>query len=347
MKGCEVMLKKENIGKNIKQERLNRGLSLQDVAYGIGCSSRSTILKYEETGISDIETISKICDFMNVNLEYILSMKKETNIPIVYSDQYAVPLSNKEWKQAMKNKKTIFAFGDENLLEKYLPIVENYNYRVLDLNDIQPSAIQGLQVGLIDMKRESSCPHEISVGYNAFSFFEDDLAIIDFCNEIFKDIGIDSQFLIKALILYLIKYRPKEDQNFKSVMKLLRAAEMNERIGDRYLKTKTPLDFLFDQVEKIDPSSLALKAYQGFQFSKDKKSAVIELYHTLFVFDSRELKTLEERPAITFDPETAYFIIKGKSCTDIVFQMIKYHIYKTIIQKKTVLLKDADAILGK
>ena len=79
--------------------------------------------------------------------------------------------------------------------------------------------------------------------------------------------------LLNACILYVLKHRPKEDQNFSSVMKLLRAAEVDENNPN----AKTVLDKLFEEVEREDPDSAALKQYRIFRLGSGRMANIIAM----------------------------------------------------------------------
>ena len=107
----------------------------------------------------------------------------------------------------------------------------------------------------------------------ALNYIRDDLGVLMLVNCLIKNTtppgkGGGDPFweksetaLLQALIFYLIKYRPKAEQNFTNVMKLLRAAEVDENNPN----AKSKLDRLFDEVARNDPNSIALKQYTTFK----------------------------------------------------------------------------------
>ena len=105
---------------------------------------------------------------------------------------------------------------------------------------------------------------EYSNAYSPFSFFNNDRDIIDTCKFLEKELKFSTKpeiLLLEAIMFYLAKYRPKEEQNFVSIIKLLDAAEFNEGNSD----AKSPLDRIFDEVGKRDFNSAALRAYSSFK----------------------------------------------------------------------------------
>lgn len=105
---------------------------------------------------------------------------------------------------------------------------------------------------------------EYSNTYSPFSFFNNDRNIIDTCKFLEKELKFNTKpeiLLLEAVMFYLAKYRPKEEQNFVSIIKLLNAAEFNEGNSN----TKSSLDRIFDEVEKRDFNSAAFRAYSSFK----------------------------------------------------------------------------------
>lgn len=168
---------------------------------------------------------------------------------------------------------------------------------------------------LVDMEH-SNC-------YNPFHYIRDDLGVLMLVNCLIKNTtppgkGGGDPFweksetaLLQALIFYLIKYRPKEEQNFTSVMKLLRAAEVDENNPN----SKSPLDRLFDDVQRNDPKSIALKQYMTFKMGAGKtlKSILISCSVRLTVFNMKQIENLTGRDDIELgklgDEKEALFVV--------------------------------------
>lgn len=113
--------------------------------------------------------------------------------------------------------------------------------------------------------------------------------------------------LLEAIIFYLIRYQPKERQNFSMVSKLLRQAKVDPKI------TKTQLDSIFDEVRLIDENDICLKQYDIFKQASEKtaQSILITAATRLSPFnitavedltseDDMELQTIGDKPTITF-----------------------------------------------
>ena len=161
--------------------------------------------------------------------------------------------------------------------------------------------------------------------YNPFNYINDDLGVLIMINCLIKNTNPSGKSggdpfwekcetaLLQALCFYLIKYAKKEQRNFTSVMKLLRAAEVDENNPNK----KSQLDKIFDEVAIKDPDSIALKQYQTFKMGAGKtlKSILISCSVRLTVFNMREIEALTKEDTIDLssigsgDKPQALFII--------------------------------------
>ena len=188
------------------------------------------------------------------------------------------------------------------LLETQAGFLERQGYKIKCFN-------------LVEMKH-SNC-------YNPFNYVRDDLGVLILINCLIKNTNPDGKSggdpfweksetaLLQALMFYLIKYRPKEEQNFTSIMKLLRAAEVDENNPN----VKSPLDRIFDEVAKRDSNSIALKQYMTFKMGAGKtlKSILISCSVRLTVFNMKEIENLTGTDDIDLgtigDEKQALFIV--------------------------------------
>ena len=188
------------------------------------------------------------------------------------------------------------------LLETQAGFLEREGYKIKCFN-------------LVEMKH-SNC-------YNPFNYIRDDLGVLILINCLIKNTNPDGKSggdpfweksetaLLQALMFYLIKYRPKEEQNFTSIMKLLRAAEVDENNPN----VKSPLDRIFDEVAKRDANSIALKQYMTFKMGAGKtlKSILISCSVRLTVFNMKEIENLTGTDDIDLgtlgDEKQALFIV--------------------------------------
>lgn len=99
-----------------------------------------------------------------------------------------------------------------------------------------------------------------------------------------------ASMLLLALIFYLKYEAPEYEQNFTVVMEMLRAGEVHED-DDEY---RSPLDKLFNQLEKVDPYHIAVKYYKDYRSGSAKtlKSIQITLASRLEKFNLSSLSNL-------------------------------------------------------
>lgn len=147
---------------------------------------------------------------------------------------------------------------------------------------------------LVDMKH-SNC-------YNPFNYIRDDLGVLMLINCLIKNTTPPTSkasdpfweksetALLQALIFYLISYRPKHEQNFSSVMKLLRAAKVDESNPSG----ESTLDRIFKEVAKKDPNSIALKQYLVYRQAPDRTlmSILVSAAVRLTAFNIPEIENL-------------------------------------------------------
>lgn len=119
--------------------------------------------------------------------------------------------------------------------------------------------------------------------------------------------------LLQALCFYLIEKCVPEEQNFGSVMELLRLAEVDENNPDK----QSPLDVMFSKLKAENPSSMAVKSYDIFKMGAGKtlKSILISCGVRLQVFNLKAVANLTNVDTIdlasigTGDGKKALFVI--------------------------------------
>ncbi|MCL2740050.1 MAG: type IV secretory system conjugative DNA transfer family protein, partial [Oscillospiraceae bacterium] len=112
-----------------------------------------------------------------------------------------------------------------------------------------------------------------SCAYNPFVYIKDDKDVLKLIRTLIKNTTPPQAqqsdpfwekaetALLCALVFYLYKEAPDDEQNFSMVMELLRAAEVREGQEDY----ESDLDRLFGMLEEKDPQHIALKQYQIFK----------------------------------------------------------------------------------
>lgn len=151
-------------------------------------------------------------------------------------------------------------------------------------------------VDLINMER-SHC-------YNPFVYLENDNDVQRLVTNLFKNTtpkGSQSQdpfwdqsamMLLLALVFYLKKEAPPEEQNFPMVLEMIRAGDVKED-NDDY---QSPLDELFERLAFRDPNHLAVKYYRSYHSGSGKtlKSIQITLIARLEKFNLSSLEAITQ-----------------------------------------------------
>jgi len=161
-----------------------------------------------------------------------------------------------------------------NLLKK-----EGYEIRILDLINMETS----------------HC-------YNPFVYLKTDNDVQKLVTNLFKSTtpkdtkssdpfwDTAASMLLMALILYLKYEAPADEQNFETVVEMLRAGTVKED-DDNYL---SPLDILFNRLEYKKPDHIAIKYYKDYRSGSAKtlKSIQITLSSRLEKFNLEELSKM-------------------------------------------------------
>ena len=185
--------------------------------------------------------------------------------------------------------------------------------------------------------------------YNPFVYLNDDNDIQKLVTNIFKNTtpkGSQSQdpfwdqaamMLLLALVFYLHYEAPADEQNFPMVMEMIRAGEVREDNED----FQSPLDALFNRLERVSPEHIALKYYKNYRSGSGKtlKSIQITLVSRLEKFnldslagitqsDEMDLGQLGEKKTAVFavipDNDSSFNFIVGMLYTQL-FQQLYYN----------------------
>ena len=138
--------------------------------------------------------------------------------------------------------------------------------------------------------------------YNPFVYLRDDNDVQRLVTNLFKSTtpkGSSSsdpfwdtaaQMLLLALIFYLKYEAPEDEQNFATVMEMLRAGEIQDENGGDY----SPLDRLFNNLGSKQPDHIAYKYYKDYHSGSAKtlKSIQITLAARLEKFNLESLASL-------------------------------------------------------
>ena len=159
---------------------------------------------------------------------------------------------------------------------------------------------------------------EQSDGYNPFRYLRDEKDALKLVNNLIqattpKGSHESDPFwtkaetaLLQAIILMLFQEAPEYEQNFSMVMQVLEYAEVREE-DDEYL---SPLDLLFQAMERENPESVALRQYKVFKQSAGKtaKSILVSAAVRLAPFNLPQIR------AITDHDDMDLYTLGEKKC---------------------------------
>ena len=181
-----------------------------------------------------------------------------------------------------------------------------------------------------------------SDGYNPFRYIRDEKDALKLVNNLIqattpKGSHESDPFwtkaetaLLQAIILMLWQEAPEYEQNFSMVMRVLEYAEVKEE-DEEYV---SPLDLLFQAMEREKPDSVAVRQYKVFKLAAGKtaKSILISCGARLAPFDIAELRELMSYDEMELDTigdrKTALFVII--SDTDDTFNFVVAIMYSQL-----------------
>ncbi len=191
--------------------------------------------------------------------------------------------------------------------------------------------------------------------YNPFVYIKDDNDIQRLVTNLFKNTtpkGSQAQdpfwdqtasMLLKALISFLHYEAPPEEQNFSTVLDMIRQGDVSEECEDLV----SPLDKLFNDLEEKDPDHIALKYYRSYHKGAGKtlKSIQISLLARLEKFDLNTLSSITQTDEMDLnsigEKKTAVFAVIPES--DSSFNFVVGMLYTQLFQQ---LYYQADFVHG-
>lgn len=143
-----------------------------------------------------------------------------------------------------------------------------------------------------------------SDGYNPFRYLRDEKDALRLVNNLIqattpKGSHESDPFwtkaetaLLQAIILMLFQEAPEYEQNFSMVMRVLEYAEVKEE-DEEYI---SPLDLLFQAIEREDSSSVAVRQYKVFKMAagKTSKSILVSTAVRLAPFNLPQIKAITD-----------------------------------------------------
>ena len=150
-----------------------------------------------------------------------------------------------------------------------------------------------------------------SFSYNPFKYLRSDADVLRLVTNLFaattpkgqksSDPFWDStaQMFLLSLMFYLIYEAPQEEQNFSTVLDMIRAGQVDED----HSNAMSPLDELFEKLRKKDDRHIALKYYDSYRSASGKtlKSIQITLLSHLEKFDLSSLADMTSSDEMELD----------------------------------------------
>ena len=145
---------------------------------------------------------------------------------------------------------------------------------------------------------------EPSDGYNPFCYLRDEKDVLKLVNNLIQSTTPKGSHesdpfwtkaetaLLQAIILMLFQEAPEYEQNFSMVMRVLEYAEVREEDESHV----SPLDLLFESIERRKPDSVAVRQYKVFKLAAGKtaKSILVSTAVRLAPFNLPQIQALTE-----------------------------------------------------
>ena len=145
---------------------------------------------------------------------------------------------------------------------------------------------------------------EQSDGYNPFHYLRDEKDVLKLVNNLIQSTTPKGSHesdpfwtkaetaLLQAIILMLFQEAPEYEQNFSMVMRVLEYAEVREEDEGHV----SPLDMLFESIERRKPDSVAVRQYKVFKLAAGKtaKSILVSTAVRLAPFNLPQIQALTD-----------------------------------------------------
>ena len=145
---------------------------------------------------------------------------------------------------------------------------------------------------------------EQSDGYNPFRYLRDEKDVLKLVNNLIQSTTPKGSHesdpfwtkaetaLLQAIILMLFQEAPEYEQNFSMVMRVLEYAEVREEDEGHV----SPLDLLFESIERRKPDSVAVRQYKVFKLAAGKtaKSILVSTAVRLAPFNLPQIQVLTD-----------------------------------------------------
>ena len=182
-------------------------------------------------------------------------------------------------------------------------LTANTNYVITDPKSEVLLATGGyLKEQGYDMRVLNLVNLEQSDGYNPFRYLRDEKDVLKLVNNLIQSTTPKGSHesdpfwtkaetaLLQAIILMLFQEAPEYEQNFSMVMRVLEYAEVREEDEGHV----SPLDLLFESIERRKPDSVAVRQYKVFKLAAGKtaKSILVSTAVRLAPFNLPQIQAL-------------------------------------------------------
>lgn len=296
------------IGNALKEERIKKGISLEQMAIEINVDEKELDF-IENVGIWSDTDVPAICKVLGINKDDVYNKDPIIKKGIFRYNSFENDIIDTDYDSRINegkllNKNMYIYCNDFSAFNKYAEKLDGYEISLLDLKyDLSQSCV-----------------------YNPLAFLKTNLDILQFCdyvaNHIIKD--KDAIVLLQSMIFYLKSFRPQEEWTFTNIMKLLYVS-----IDFNY-ESKTKLDRLFEQCMRTTPYISFIQEFYGINL-KTRLSAISNIVSNLFIFDFTEVQDLTSgEDFITFEPhlsKQAIFIIPpANKVLEPILEMFNYQL---------------------
>ena len=230
------------------------------------------------------------------------------NIPLTQTEKLTMSSRPKNPKYARnKNILVIGGSGAAKTRSFVLPniLTANTNYVITDPKSEVLLATGGyLKEQGYDVRVLNLVNLEQSDGYNPFRYLRDEKDVLKLVNNLIQSTTPKGSHesdpfwtkaetaLLQAIILMLFQEAPEYEQNFSMVMRVLEYAEVREEDEGHV----SPLDLLFESIERRKPDSVAVRQYKVFKLAAGKtaKSILVSTAVRLAPFNLPQIQALTD-----------------------------------------------------
>lgn len=180
---------------------------------------------------------------------------------------------------------------------------------------------EGYQVKVLDLVQMKEENH-----YNPLHYFRNEAEAMSYARYLVNKLGNNNEetfmtgaeiVLLTALLCYIKMERPEKNQNFASIMKMLRAAQINAMDPN----AKSNLDVIFDNLEKKNPEHIVVKQWNVFKFNHphDQDRVITSLAAKLSIFDLPMIEKITSTDDLELDQmkdQTTVLFVKIPTIND-------------------------------